>query len=150
MDERTSCDNIVSLIKRVHLALRRAYDEAFAVQGITGPQANVLRYVWQQHGIEQRELQEYLAITSATLTGIIDGLVERGLVERRLSPQDARVKQLFLTKQGHALSDEFGTLIPRLEQQLIAGFSASEQALLRDWLQRMANNVAVCSDQSCL
>ena len=149
MDDQQDCDNLVSLIKRVHLSLRRAYDEAFAAHGITGPQAMVMRHVWQHAGIEQRTLQDRLGVTSATLTGIVDGLVERELVERRLSAEDARVKQLFLTERGQIVSDELGGTIPRLESQLVEGFSRAEQALLRDWLKRMATNVDAVMEGPC-
>jgi DNA-binding MarR family transcriptional regulator len=148
VESSSSCSDLVSLIKRVHLAVRRAYDNAFAAYGLTGPQANVLRLVWQRRGIEQRELQEQLGVTSPTLTGIVDGLVERELVERRLSPEDARVKLLLLTERGRAVSEELATLIPRLEQQLIAGFSSSEQALFRDWLERVACNLDALTERA--
>ncbi len=148
MNDPTS-NQLVPLIKRVHLATRRAYDEAFAAHRLTGPQANVLRFVWLQDGIEQRELQERVGVTGATLTGIIDGLVERELVERRLSPEDARVKQLFLTERGRAVSDELSGILARLHAQLVRGFSAAEQALLRDWLQRMAANMDALSGDDC-
>jgi DNA-binding MarR family transcriptional regulator len=142
-------NQLVPLIKRVHLAIRRAYDDAFAAHKLTGPQANVLRFVWLRDGIEQRELQELVGVTGATLTGIIDGLVERELVERRLSPEDARVKQLFLTGRGRAVSDELSGIMVRLHAQLVSGFSPAEQALLGDWLQRMAANMDVLAGDSC-
>jgi DNA-binding MarR family transcriptional regulator len=142
-------NRLVPLIKRLHLATRRAYDDAFAAYRLTGPQANVLRFVWLQDGIEQRELQERLGVTGATLTGIIDGLVERELVERRLSPDDARVKQLFLTERGRAVSDDLGGILVRLHDQLVQGFSPTEQALLGDWLQRMAANMDALAGDDC-
>jgi len=149
MDDQKSCENLVALIKRLHLSLRRVYDEAFAAHKITGPQANVMRHIWQQDGIELRTVQERLGITSATLTGIVDGLVERELVDRRPSMEDARVKQLFLTERGRLVSDELGTILPRLEHRLLEGFSPSEQALLRDWLERMAGNAEALMSDSC-
>lgn len=149
MSDREHCDNVVALIKRVHLSLRRAFDEVLVSYGLTWPQANLMRAIAQRLGIEQRELQEQLGVTSATLTGIIDGLVERELVERRLSPHDARVKQLFLTERGQQVSAELAALLPRLERQLMDGFSPAEQALLRDWLQRMANNIGAIGGVGC-
>lgn len=141
MEQRSDCSDLLLLVKRVHLNVRRAYDTAFAAHGLTGPQANILRAIWQNNAIEQRALHEQLGITSPTLTGIVDGLVERKLVVRRVSDDDARVKQLMLTAQGRAVSEELATLMPRIEEQIVAGFSASEQALLRDWLHRIACNL---------
>jgi DNA-binding MarR family transcriptional regulator len=94
-------------------------------------------------------LQERLGITSATLTGIVDGLVERELVERQLSVDDARVKQLFLTERGEALSAELLRTGQGVEARLLDGFSVAEQALLRDWLRRMAHNVGAPHIDTC-
>ena len=149
MGDRHSCENLIALIKRLHLSLRRVYDDAFAAHKITGPQASVMRHIWQQDGIELRTIQERLGVTSATLTGLVDGLVERELVDRRPSLEDARVKQLFLTEHGRLVSNELGTILPRLEDQLLEGFSSAEQALLRDWLERMARNAEGLMSDSC-
>jgi DNA-binding MarR family transcriptional regulator len=141
---------LLLLLKRLHLGTRRAFDEAFAAYGVTGPQVEILRQVWQCPGVEQRVLQERLGVTSATLTGIIDGLVERELAERRLSPEDARVKQLFLTPQGAAVGAELAAIMRSVEERLVQDFSPAEQALMRDWLTRMVQNLGTCTgDAGC-
>ncbi len=48
---------------------------------------------WKEDGLEQRILHEQLGVTSPTLTGVIDGLVRSGYVERRPYPEDGRVRQ---------------------------------------------------------
>lgn len=144
-----SCDNLMLKLKRVHLATRRAFDEALHDFRLTGPQAEILRQVWQLDGIELRVLQERLGITSATLTGICDGLVERELLERRQSPEDARVKQLFLTAHGQALNHELALIAEQTEARLLEGFSSAERALLADWLERMVSNIGAPHADSC-
>lgn len=141
MEPISACSELLLLVKRVHLAVRRAYDSAFAAHGITGPQAQVLRAIWQHHAIDQRMLIDQLGVTSPTLTGIVDGLVERNLMMRQISADDARVKQFVLTLHGRAVSEAVTALMSLMEAQIMAGFSAAEQALLRDWLGRMACNL---------
>src|SRR5689334_18191696 len=98
-------DNPIFWLRRASLAMRKAVDDELHRHGLTGAQSEVLRHLWQHDQLEQRSLQERLGVASPTLTGIVDGLVERGLVERRLSPDDARVKVLFLTAQGQAMNE---------------------------------------------
>jgi MarR family transcriptional regulator for hemolysin len=140
---------IIQLFKRIHLGARRAFDEALAEHGLTGPQAELIGQICMSDGIEQRAIQERLGITSPTLTGIVDGLVERELVERRVSPDDARVKQLFLTPHGR----EVGASLPLTQQQVAArvlsGFSTAECSLLKDWLGRVAANLDAHDDGPC-
>jgi DNA-binding MarR family transcriptional regulator len=134
-------DSPVFWLRRVYLATRKALDEVMLAHDLTGAQFEVLRHLWQEDGLEQRVLQERLGLTSPTLTGIVDGLAKQRHVERRVSAEDARVKQLFLTEQGRAIGDMIGDCFGQVHERLLAGFSTSEIALLSDWLRRMGQNM---------
>lgn len=138
--------NALYWLKRAYFAGKKAYDEALAEHGLTATQLEVLRRVWQQDGVEQRELQAAMGVSSPTLTGVVDRLVEHGLLERRSSTEDARVKALHLTGAGLAISDKLGAINERAEARLLRGFSAAEVALLQQWLERMAHNSDVQDD----
>ncbi|MCG8346590.1 MAG: MarR family transcriptional regulator [Chloroflexales bacterium] len=139
----------IFLLKRLHLATRKAFDEALTKHGLTAAQFEILQHVWRQDGLEQRTLQERLGITSATLTGIVDGLVDRQLLIRRPSPEDARVKQLFLTDKGLALDTQVKAVLENVQERLLEGFSLAEIALLQDWMQRMIANMGEPSQDCC-
>jgi DNA-binding MarR family transcriptional regulator len=141
-------ENPIFWLRRASLAMRKAVDDELHAHGVTGAQFEVLRQLWQHDRLELRSLQERLGITSPTLTGIVDGLVGRGLVERRLSPEDARVKQLCLTPQGQSMNEQICAAIEQVNARLLAGFSPAEAALLKDWLRRIVVN-AGDSDYSC-
>src|SRR5688500_17338375 len=108
MEEAEYLNSPIFWLRRATLAMHRAVHEELSSQQLTGAQFALLLNRWQQDGLEQLELQERLDVSSPTLTGVIDTLVERGLVERRLSPDDARVKQLFLTAGGCAVERLIG------------------------------------------
>lgn len=133
-------------LKRAYFAGKKAFDEALAEHGLTATQLEVLRRVWQHDGIEQRELQGAMSVTSPTLTGIIDRLVERGFLERRPSATDARVKLLHLTAAGLAIADTLDEINARAEAHLLRGFSPAEVALLQQWLERMVRNSDMQND----
>ena len=141
-------DNPIFWLRRASLAMRKVVDDELHSHGLTGAQFEVLRQLWQNDRLEMRSLQQQLGITSPTLTGIVDGLVGHGMVERRLSPEDARVRQLFLTPQGQSMHEEICTSIEQAHLRLLAGFSPAEATLLKDWLQRIVAN-AGGGDYSC-
>jgi DNA-binding MarR family transcriptional regulator len=141
-------ENPIFWLRRASLAMRKAVDEELQTHGLTGAQFEVLRQLWQHDQLELRSLQQRLGITSPTLTGIVDGLVGRGLVERRLSLEDARVKQLCLTPQGQSMNERICAAIGQVNARLLAGFSPAEAALLKDWLRRIVVN-AGDNDYSC-
>jgi DNA-binding MarR family transcriptional regulator len=128
-------------VKRTYLAMRRAMEATLQPHGFTAAQFDVFQQLLHEDGLEHRVLQERLVIASPTLTSIIDGMVSRGLVERRISPEDARVKQLFLTAKAHALHDELDEAGQRFVATMFHGFSSHEQGLLLTWLERLTANL---------
>jgi DNA-binding MarR family transcriptional regulator len=75
-------------------------------------------------------LGERLGLEKSTMSGLIDRAEKRGLVERAPSPEDGRVTEVFLTKEGARLVEELradatvelGPLVDRLtpaEQQRV-------------------------------
>ncbi len=141
-------DSPLFWLRRAVLAMRKAIDEELHSHDLSGAQFEVLRHLWQQDQQEQRTLQERLGVTPPTLTGIVDCLVERDLVARQASAEDARVKVLSLTSAGQSIEGELGAAMERVQERLLAGFSPSEAALLKDWLRRMAANMGM-GDDAC-
>lgn len=137
------------LLKRAYLAARKALDEGLQEHHLTGSQFEVLRHVLREDGLEQRLLQERLRVSSATVTGLVDGLVQRSLVQRVQHAEDARVKLLFATDQGRAIEESIRQKAAQVEEQLMAGFSTGEQELLKEWLRRMAANLGSAADLDC-
>jgi DNA-binding MarR family transcriptional regulator len=81
------------------------------------------------------ELAGLLGCDSSNVTGLVDRLEARGLVARRLSPEDRRVKHVVLTEAGERLRSQMFSQVGRPP----AGFdrlSADEQEALRDLLRR--------------
>jgi DNA-binding MarR family transcriptional regulator len=64
--------------------------------GITGPQRMVLRVVGQYPGLSASELAHIVRLHPSTITGILQRLVARGLLERQSDPSDTRRARLRL------------------------------------------------------
>jgi DNA-binding MarR family transcriptional regulator len=72
--------------------------EAIAALGFTAPQAFALRTLHDP--CPMRDLADVLGHDPSYITGLIDQLEERGLVERRPDPTDRRVRLLVVTEEG--------------------------------------------------
>ncbi|HEX8066765.1 MAG TPA: MarR family transcriptional regulator [Thermoleophilaceae bacterium] len=83
------------------------------------------------------DLAGALLCDSSNVTGIVDRLEGRGLVERRADPSDRRVKLLVLTEEGQRVR---GELVKRMSEPppQIASLPAADQRTLRDILRRAA------------
>ena len=67
---------------------------------------NVLVILSERQALTLSELSQLLVKTAANVTGLIDGLVKRGLVEREPHPQDRRTKLVSLSQAGKELLTE--------------------------------------------
>lgn len=81
------------------------------------------------------EIATFLHCDPSNVTGIVDNLEEKGLAERRPSPQDRRVKLIELTAAGRRTR---GRLIREMEKppEWMEALSDADQRALRDLLQR--------------
>lgn len=64
--------------------------------GITGPQRLVLRVVGQFPGLSASEVAHIVRLHPSTITGVLQRLVARGLLERKQDPSDLRRARLYL------------------------------------------------------
>jgi DNA-binding MarR family transcriptional regulator len=68
--------------------------------GVTGPQRLVIRIVGRFPGISPGEIADILKVHKSTLTGVLQRLEKRGLIERRSSADDRRRSLVSLTPSG--------------------------------------------------
>jgi DNA-binding MarR family transcriptional regulator len=99
------------------------------------PQMGAIKHLGQP--IPMSELAGQLHCDSSNVTGIVDRLESRGLVERQPAPHDRRVKMLVLTDEGQRVRAE---LVKRMSDPppQLAALPAADQRALRDILRRAA------------
>ena len=80
-------------------------------------------------------LAENVGCDASNITGIVDRMEARGLIERRDSPSDRRVKLIGLTGEGATVRER---LMERLHEPpaAIASLPSEDQRALRDLLRR--------------
>jgi MarR family transcriptional regulator, temperature-dependent positive regulator of motility len=82
----------------------------------------------QQPDIDQSSLAATIGFDRATIGGVIDRLERKGLVQRIVSAQDRRARQLRLTPEGLRLLDAVRPVVEALQREILAPLSRSEQA----------------------
>jgi DNA-binding MarR family transcriptional regulator len=80
-------------------------------------------------------LADALLCDASNVTGIVDRLEARGLIERRAAPHDRRVKLLGLTDEGVRVRAEV-TRRMNVPPAEIAGLSQADKRALRDIIKR--------------
>ncbi|NUV66169.1 MarR family transcriptional regulator [Streptomyces sp. CAI-121] len=126
---------VVELIGTVVARYHEEYDRAAAEHSLTGAQARVLGLL-SLAPLPMRKIAVRLKCEPSNVTGIIDRLEARGLVERRPDPADRRVKLAAATDQGRRTACELRDALDFAREPL-AGLSDDERTVLRDLLRRM-------------
>jgi DNA-binding MarR family transcriptional regulator len=108
---------------------------ALADLGLTFSQAHALRLLDPGRPLPMRSLAERLFCDASNVTGIVDRLEARGLVERRSAEGDRRVKALTLTPAGAELRERVLEIMNE-PPAAIAALGVTDQRALRDILRR--------------
>ena len=96
--------------------------------GLTTTQFDVIATLGNQPPMTCKELGEKTLVTKGTLTGVLERLEVKGILERKLNPEDARSQMIGLTSVGQSL---FEKVFPAHLQHLEKAFSKlNEKELL--------------------
>lgn len=131
---------VVELVGTVVARYYEEYDHAAAEHSLTGAQARVLGLLSIQ-AMPMRRLAQKLKCEPSNVTGIVDRLESRGLVERRPDPSDRRVKLAAPTEKGRATARELRDGL-NFAREPLADLSVDERTVLRDLLRRMLGDDA--------
>jgi DNA-binding MarR family transcriptional regulator len=105
---------------------------------LTPPQAGLLRAVALGPGRSQQELARFLGTPATRLVALVDGLEQRGLVERRRNPDDRRLYAVQLTEAGRRFMAQLSRVAREHDDALLEGLDPDERAQLHDLLGRVA------------
>ena len=94
------------------------------------PQYRTLAFVYRNDGASLSEVGDHIGLTLSTMSLLVDGLVDRGLVSRRTDLEDRRRMTLTLTEAGRArLESARAATMANLEERL-RQLSASDRATI--------------------
>jgi MarR family transcriptional regulator, organic hydroperoxide resistance regulator len=123
------------LLFRVAKAKHGVLTERLAELDLTPVQGHALRRLDPERPLAMSALAEALYCHASNVTGIVDRLESRGLVERTPGADDRRVKTLVLTPEGAEVRARVIELLSEPPAAL-AALSAADQRALRDILRR--------------
>jgi DNA-binding MarR family transcriptional regulator len=126
------------LLVRFFLAQRAQLPTAAEVD-LSPVQCHVLHLLEPGHPLPMRRLAQTLSCDASNVTGLVDRLEARGLVERRSSPGDRRVKVLHLTASGSRLRTDLMKCVAG-EPNPLARLSPRDQRTLVRILERLVGD----------
>jgi DNA-binding MarR family transcriptional regulator len=121
----------------------RRFREILAPLSLEPKEFALLRAAAATEGQSQQAVGDRLKIPSSRMVAFVDALEARGLIERRLNPDDRRARALYLTDAGRELLGRAFTVAAGYEQDLCADLSEQEREQLLALLQRVGGRLGL-------
>lgn len=126
------------LLNWVAARSRMRFADALGGVGLHLREFAALNIVAARPGLTQHDLATAAEIDASTLVATLDALEQRGLAERRISPEDRRKRAIYLTADGDAALRRGRTLAKRLGDELFGPLSSSERQQFETLLRKLA------------
>jgi DNA-binding MarR family transcriptional regulator len=101
---------------------------------LTNMQHLVLEGLWYQEGVTATELGKTLILDKATLSGVLDRMVEGGWIVKIQDPDDKRVSRLYPSDKANRMKTQLIKVRKQANEELLAGFRPEERILLKRFL----------------
>lgn len=134
-------ENASVAVRLVQIAAYKDFEENARRFGQAPRYYGLLGLIEANPGLSQTQLAGYLHLVRASIVPILDKLSADGLVERRLDPNDKRVRRLWLTPNGRKLMSKLSVVAQQHESRMFAGFSKTEKQTLLQLLRRADANL---------
>jgi MarR family transcriptional regulator, organic hydroperoxide resistance regulator len=145
-DARAQAQQIVALFQGLRRHVLRRSRAELARSGLTGNQLNLVSLLGRSGPRTLGELSQELELSQSTVSGMVDRLQARGVVERTTSADDRRVTRVSLTealsRQARALVDSgpgarlvevLAAATPEERQTMYDGLALFRQCLNTAW-----------------
>lgn len=131
-------------LARVGRKWRARLDARVKHLGLTQARWIALLQLRRSGPLSQRDLAEQIGVEGPTLVRLLDGLQQRGLIERAATHEDRRVKTIHLAACAYPLIEEITRISDGLREELMEGVPPEDLAtahrvlrLIGDRLERL-------------
>lgn len=93
---------------------------------LTPVQYAALTAIKKHSGLDQVTLAALIAYDRTTITGVVDRLVQKGLVVRRANDRDRRVRELLITDEGQNILRGIEPAVQSAQRIMLRGLTTGE------------------------
>jgi len=130
--ELEQCVNFV--LTKAQQSVHQLFKAELVPFGVTPGQYAVLKCLWDQNGQTAKQLAERLFLDSSSVTGILDRMEAKGLIEKHADPKDRRALQVLLTEKGRELEKPLSKVIEKANKKALRNLDEIQSESLRELL----------------
>ncbi|HEX5059997.1 MAG TPA: MarR family transcriptional regulator [Kofleriaceae bacterium] len=139
--DKHAIDRIVETAVYLQAESRRLAKEQCAKHGITATQLNALKLLQSVGDLSLSDLSKKMSATNSAITGLVDRMVEAGLVAREQSVEDRRVWKIRLTSEGRAMAKKLDVAPWEILQRALMALPGEELGQLVVTLLKVVDHI---------
>ena len=113
--------------------------QRLAPYDITPSQYGILNCLWINDGTcLPRQIAELLCLETSTVSGILDRMQKKDLIDRVINPENRREILVMITPKGEALKAPVLKIIDEVNEEVLKDFSPKETEFIRKSLRQIA------------
>ena len=132
-------NKIAVLIKKLSLEIDKLSNPILEPYDLTNSQFKILKFLLNspENSIRQVDVEKYFSMTNPTVTGLVQTLEKKGLIERKINPNDSRSKILCPTEKTMKMKNLLYKLGDELEKKFTSVLNPDEKETLMQLLKKL-------------
>lgn len=108
---------------------------------ISGGQGRILFVLWKKDNLTISEISEETSLAKNTISVVINGMVNKGIVARNINPQNRRQTIISLTDYAKNLQEKYEIVSEQMNALFYQGFTEDEQKQFEQYLARILDTL---------
>ena len=106
---------------------------------VTPSQYGVLSCLWGKSHATPKQIAEILSLETSTISGVLDRMQKKNLIDRVVNKEDRREVQVIITEKGKALEEPITRIIDDVNEAVLKDFPNEEVLKLKAALRKIAS-----------
>ncbi|WP_300673122.1 MarR family transcriptional regulator [Desulfoluna sp.] len=130
---------IVFLLAKANQKAQKNLKKRMKAFGLTTVQGLVLGAIYENNGLTASEIGQRLVLDNATVSGVLDRLIDGGWITKKSDENDRRVQRILLTDQANAsIVNNLISVRADANEETMNNLSLEERVLLKRLLRDLS------------
>jgi MarR family transcriptional regulator for hemolysin len=130
-------------VNRAAYVMSEEVAKRFEMHGhkITAQDFGILFRLWKQDGLSQIQIATLMMRDKTTITRRLDGLAQKGLIERRPDENDRRCFRIHLTQGGFEATEALMQVVDGFQKEVLAEIPDEHKEIAISTLKKITEHV---------
>ena len=108
---------------------------------ISSGQGRILFILWKNDNLTVTEISQKTSLAKNTVSIVVDGMVQKGILERNINPQNRRQTIISLTEYAKNMKEKYEEVSQEMNTLFYQGFSDKERIEFESYLARILDTL---------